>query len=96
MKNTTRVRLHLSKDLFESIAKQVIAEAKKGDMSGGAYTEAVKMPKEKKEKTPKKEMETRVAEKKEMPKKHSIEKLKALKEKLEKKIHEAESTKEEE
>lgn len=50
MKNNTKVRLHLSKQLFESLAKQVLAEAKKGDMSGGAYTEAVKMPKEKKEK----------------------------------------------
>ena len=50
MKNNTKVRLHLSKQLFESLAKQVINEAKKGDMSGGAYTEAVKLPKEKKEK----------------------------------------------
>jgi hypothetical protein len=74
MKNNTKIRLHLSKQLFESLAKQVLAEAKKGDMSGGAYTEAVKAPKEKKEKAPevkatdkmKKigEMETRVAEKK--------------------------------
>lgn len=45
MKNNTKVRLHLSKQLFESLAKQVLAEAKKGDMSGGAYTEAVKAPK---------------------------------------------------
>lgn len=56
MKNNTKVRLHLSKQLFESLAKQVLAEAKKGDMSGGAYTEAVKATKgEKKEKTPKAE-----------------------------------------
>lgn len=46
MKNNTKIRLHLSKTLFESIAKEVLAEAK-GDMSGGAYTEAVKMPKAK-------------------------------------------------
>jgi glutamine synthetase adenylyltransferase len=45
MKNNTKIRLHLSKNLFESLAKQVVAEAKKGDMSGGAYTEAVKAPK---------------------------------------------------
>lgn len=45
MKNSTKVRLHLSKQLFESLTKQVLAEAKKGDMSGGAYTEAVKAPK---------------------------------------------------
>lgn len=49
MKNNTKIRLHLSKQLFESLAKEVLAEAKKMDMSGGAYTEAVKMPKEKKE-----------------------------------------------
>lgn len=75
MKNNTKIRLHLSKQLFESLAKQVITEAKKGDMSGGAYTEAVKAPKEKKEKSPEVkatdkmkhmgEMETKVAEKKE-------------------------------
>ena len=69
MKNNTKIRLHLSKNLFESLAKQVVAEAKKGDMSGGAYTEAVKQPKhhvEKKASKPKeemKEMETNVAEK---------------------------------
>jgi hypothetical protein len=72
MKNNTKIRLHLSKNLFESLAKQVLAESKKGDMSGGAYTEAVKAPKAHKEKSPevKKtdkmktmgEMETRVAE----------------------------------
>lgn len=65
MKNNTKVRLHLSKQLFESLAKQVLAEAKKGDMSGGAYTEAVKAPKA--PKAPKadkevKEMETMTAE----------------------------------
>lgn len=45
MKNNTKIRLKLSKQLFESLAKQVLAEGKKGDMSGGAYTEAVKQPK---------------------------------------------------
>jgi hypothetical protein len=45
MKNNTKIRLHLSKNLFESIAKEVLAESKKMNMSGGAYTEAVKMPK---------------------------------------------------
>ena len=82
MKNNTKVRLHLSKQLFESLTKQIIAESKKGDMSGGAYTEAVKAPKAKHDKAPKaehdkapkmhkagekpvrKEMETKVAEKK--------------------------------
>ena len=41
MKNDTKIRLHLSKKLFESLTKQVLAESK-GDMSGGAYTEVVK------------------------------------------------------
>lgn len=45
MKNNTKVRLHLSKTLFENIVKEVLSEAKKMNMSGGAYTEAVKMPK---------------------------------------------------
>lgn len=73
MKNNTKVRLHLSKQLFESLTKQVLAEAK-NDMSGGAYTEAVKAPKAKHDKAPKmhkaeekpvkKEMETKMAEKK--------------------------------
>jgi len=45
MKNNTKVRLQLSKTLFESIARELLAESKKMNMSGGAYTEAVKMPK---------------------------------------------------
>jgi hypothetical protein len=44
MKNKTKIRLHLSKNLFETIAKEVLAEAKVN--GGGAYTEAVKMPKQ--------------------------------------------------
>jgi len=52
MKNDTKIRLHLSKQLFESLTKQVLAEAKmsKEAMGGGAYTEMVK---EKKSKAPK-------------------------------------------
>lgn len=46
MKNNTNIRLHVSKALFETIAKEVLAEAKKANMSGGAYTETVKMPKQ--------------------------------------------------
>ena len=45
MNNNTKIRLRLSKNLFESLTREILAEAKKGDMSGGAYTEAVKMPK---------------------------------------------------
>lgn len=50
MKNNTKIRLHLSKNLFETIAKEVLAEAKVN--GGGAYTEMVKTPKAKKEKAP--------------------------------------------
>lgn len=49
MKNNTKVRLHLSKQLFESLTKQVIAEAK-GKKNFGAGMEEVKKPKAKKEK----------------------------------------------
>lgn len=45
MKNNTKVRLHLSKTLFENIVKEILSESKKMNMSGGAYTESVKMPK---------------------------------------------------
>ena len=41
MKNNTKVRLHLSKQLFESLTKEIIKEAKAND----GYTVAVKMPK---------------------------------------------------
>jgi hypothetical protein len=85
-KNTT-IRLHIPKALYESLAKQVLAEGKKGDMSGGAYTEAVKQPK-----APKSMNSD--------PKKHSkdekgkgaksLDELKALHEKLGKRIQEME------
>jgi len=42
MNNKTRIRLHLSKNLFESIAKEVLTEAKKAN---DGYTVAVKQPK---------------------------------------------------
>ena len=41
MKNNTKVRLHISKQLFETLTKQVLAEAKAND----GYTVAVKQPK---------------------------------------------------
>jgi rubrerythrin len=44
MNNNTKVRLHLSKQLFESLTKQVLAEAKMTKEALGGYTE-VKMPK---------------------------------------------------
>lgn len=48
MKNNTKVRLHLSKQLFESLAKQVLTEAK-GKKNFGAGMEEVKATKGKKE-----------------------------------------------
>lgn len=45
MKNNTKIRLHLSKQLFETLTKQVLAEAKAND----GYTVAVKQPKQAKE-----------------------------------------------
>jgi len=44
MKNNTKVRLHLSKKLFESLTKQVLAEGKMTKEALGGYTE-VKEPK---------------------------------------------------
>ena len=50
MRNDTKIKLHLSKQLFESLTKQVLAEGSaKGNMGGGAYTEAVKQPKQPKQ-----------------------------------------------
>ena len=49
MKDSTKVRLHLSKQLFESLTREIIKEAKAN--GGGAYTEVVKqhkMPKQSK------------------------------------------------
>lgn len=61
MKNNTKIRLHLSKQLFESLTKQVIAEAK-GKKNFGAGMTEVKAKKEKKKEEPLKEMETITAE----------------------------------
>jgi hypothetical protein len=95
MKNNTKIRLKLTKQLFESLAKQVLAEGKSGNMSGGAYTEAVKVPKAGKSVEPKaSKSEEEKSHKNESPmkkkKNHSLEELKAMKEKLEKKINEME------
>ena len=45
MKNITKVRLHLSKKLFESLTREIIKEAKAND----GYTVAVKQPKQPKQ-----------------------------------------------
>jgi len=42
MNNNTKIRLHLSKNLFESVAREVLAEAKRAN---DGYTVAVKQPK---------------------------------------------------
>jgi len=44
MNNNTRVRVRISKDLFESLAKEVLAEAKKGK-KGGSADHAMKLSK---------------------------------------------------
>ena len=80
MNNKTRIRLHLSKNLFESLTREILSEAKKAN---DGYTVAVKQPKMPKQsksqatapevqKTDKEatmgEMETRVAEEGKMEK----------------------------
>ena len=74
MKNNTKVRLHLSKNLFESIAKEILAESKKPNDGYSVAVKQPKMPKQSKsqaaspevQKTDKEatmgEMETKVAE----------------------------------
>lgn len=103
MKNSTRIRLHLSKNLFESLAEQVLAEAK--GMNYGAGMQEVKMKKDKKKVEDKEhedkkkdkveEMEFNVAEegKVEEKKEHSLDELKKAKDRLEKKIMEIEALK---
>jgi hypothetical protein len=89
MKNSTKVRLHLSKQLFESLTREIIKEAKAND----GYTVAVKQPKMPKQskaqaaspevqKTDKEatmgEMETKVAEKKDKVNEISSEEVAAI------------------
>lgn len=90
MKNNTKIRLHLSKQLFESLAKQVLAEAKKGDMSGGAYTEAVKMPREVKATDKMEEMSSKEKMAKGLYKEDEMAKLKHAKAKIEQRLAEME------
>jgi len=95
MNNNTKIRLRLSKNLFESITREILAEAKKGDMSGGAYTEAVKMPKAKKMEEVNAVADTDKMEKMEeapvAKPKHDVEALKKAKAKLEQRISEMET-----
>ena len=82
MNNNTKIRLRLSKNLFESITREILAEAKKGDMSGGAYTEAVKMPKAKKM-----EEVNAVADTDRMQKMHKMDEKMSSKEKMAKGLY---------
>jgi len=45
MNNNTKVRIHLSKQLFESLSREVLAEAKSGKKNWGAGMEEVKTKK---------------------------------------------------
>ena len=90
MNNKTRIRLHLSKNLFESLSREILAEAKVN--GGGAYTEAVKMPKVKKD--PEVKATDKMKTMEEGPKekaKHDVESLKKAKAKLEQRISEMET-----
>ena len=93
MNNNTKIRLHLSKNLFESLSREILAEAKVN--GGGAYTVAVKTPKT----SNIKEVEA-VADTDKMKKmeetsvtkpKHNVEALKKAKAKLEQRISEMET-----
>lgn len=76
MNNNTRVRLHLSKQLFETLTREILAEAKKPNDGYSVAVKQPKMPKQSKsqatspevQKTDAEammgEMETKVAEKK--------------------------------
>ena len=100
MKNNTKVRLRLSKQLFESLSKQIIAEAKAND----GYTVAVKQPKAPKEsksqaaspevqKTDKEvtmEMSSKEKMAKGLYKEADVAKLKSAKAKIEKRLAEME------
>lgn len=92
MNDNTRVRIRLSKQLFESLTKEVLMEAKK--MKGGSANHAMKlstkMPKlgENKEMVKKKKMEEMaVAAKKEETKKKVMEIAKAQLSQMKKKNH---------
>lgn len=49
MNNNTKIRLHLSKNLFESIAKEVLVEAKKPNDGYSVAVKEPKMPKQSKD-----------------------------------------------
>jgi len=92
MNNKTKIRLHLSKNLFESLSREILAEAKVN--GGGAYTVAVKSPKQS---NSIKEVDAvvdtdKMKKMEEGPKvKHDVEALKKAKAKLEQRISEMET-----
>ena len=88
MNDNTILRIKVPANLYESVKKQLtLNEAKKSGHNYGAGMEVVK---EKKMQTHKDGMK-KVEEMKDSKKPHSLEELKAVKEKLEKKINEMES-----
>ena len=90
MNNNTKIRLRLSKNLFESLTREILAEAKVN--GGGAYTEVVKMPKVGKIKEVNAVADTDKMEEAPVAKpKHDVEALKKAKAKLEQRISEMET-----
>ena len=93
MNNNTKIRLRLSKNLFESLTREILAEAKVN--GGGAYTVAVKAPKAGKIKEVNAVADTdKMKKMEEAPvakPKHDDEALKKAKAKLEQRISEMET-----
>jgi hypothetical protein len=88
MNDNTILRIKVPANLYESVKKQLtLNEAKKSGHNYGAGMEVVK---EKKMKTPKDGMKKVEEMKHDKKKGHSLEELKAVKTKLDKKIHEME------
>lgn len=93
MNDNTRVRIRLSRELFESLTKEVLMEAKKAKKGGSAdhaMKLSKKMPKlgENKEMVKKKKMEERaMVTKKEETKKKVMEIAKAQLSEMKKKKH---------
>ena len=76
MNNNTKVRIRLSKNLFESLAKEVLAEAKKA--KGGSADHAMKLSK----KMPKLGENKEVVKKKKMEEKEMVAKKDETKKKV--------------
>lgn len=99
MKNDTKVRLHLSKALFESLTKQVLTEGKMKKEALGGYTE-VKAPKANKsaekmtDRMKKMEEVDAIADTKRMQKTHKVDEKMSSKEKMAKGLYKEDFTSE--